>query len=173
MSCEQNRRAAAWSMEIVQPCRHQRRSVCLFTHSSQQSNSLHMRAKANPISFFSRPRYCVSKIRKCILHARECSFWCIWVIWPEIIEFIMMGKVWIFYSWFSCEDNFSRISAALNLGSGQCVLYMHESKHFNCILAIILAMASSGASGGKTSDRQAVGIECSWFCTGKLHSMTH
>jgi len=34
-------------------------------------------------------------------------------------------------------------------------------------------MAASGASGGKTSDRRAVGIECSWFCTEKPHSMTH
>jgi hypothetical protein len=37
---------------------------------------------------------------------------------------------------------------------------MHESKHFNCILEINLAMASSGASGGKTSDQREVCIEC-------------
>ncbi len=73
-----------------------------------------------------------------------------------------MKKFWIYHTWFSCEDNFSLVSKALNLGAGQCVQCMHESKHFNCILAINLAMASSGASGGKTSDRRAVGIECHW-----------
>ena len=111
-----------------------------------------------PYSFFQAP--CISKVWKCIFYARECSFWCISVIWPAIIEFIMIKNVWIYHTWFSCEDNFSRVSEALNLGAGQCVLCMHESKLFNFILAIILAMASSGASGGKTSDWRAVGIEC-------------
>ncbi len=40
------------------------------------------------------------------------------------------------------------------------MLCMLKSKHFNCILATVLAMASSDASGGKTSDRRAVDIEC-------------
>ncbi len=149
MSSEQNRRAAAWSMEIAQPSRHQRRAVCLFTHSGL-------------IPFF-RPRYCISKVYKSIFHARERSFWCMWVVWPAIIELIMMKTVWKYHTWFLCENNFSRISEALNLDACQRVLCMHESKRFNRILAKILAMASSCASGGKTSDRLAVGIECHWW----------
>ena len=109
MSREQNRRATSWSMDIVLPCCHQPTAVCLFTHSG-------------PILFF-RPRFCISKVWKCIFYARECSFWCIWVIWPAIIEFIIIKNVWIYHTWFSCEDNFSRVSEELNLGAGQCVVY--------------------------------------------------
>jgi hypothetical protein len=53
------------------------------------------------------------------------------VVWPAIIEFIMMKNVWIYHTWFSYEDNFSSVSEALNLGAGQYVKCMHESKHFN------------------------------------------
>ncbi len=113
-----------------------------------------------PAYFFFRPRYCISKVWKCIFHAQECSFWCIWAVWPEIIEFIMMEKVWTYHFWFSCEDYFSGVSEARNLGAGQCLLYMHESKHW-------LPPVHQEA-------RQvwwAVGIECSWFC-GRPNTQT-
>ncbi len=143
MSREQNRRATTWSMEIVQACRHQRRAVCLFPHSG-------------PILFF-RPRYCISNVWKCIFHAREWSFWCILVIWTVIIEFIIMKYFWIYH------DFRARMSQPCKWGT-QFRRWSVWSvyawiKTFQFILAN-LAMASSCASGGKTSDRRAVGIEC-------------